>query len=124
MTSSKFYLKIFFIFSKIILLLSVWWINFQIFLNFVNLKIINRKMFSIIQWLFNFLIEIASKIISIINSEDSLVKIDICCYIKIFPIIEIHDANFFWNFLSVYENSLSYSRIFYSWFSYMNSFVS
>ena len=64
-----------------------------------------------------------SKVISILNSKDSLVEINIRSDIKIFPGIKIHDSNFFGDFLSINKNSLSDSGILNSWLGHVDCLV-
>jgi len=117
MSASQLYLKVLFI------LLSIRWVNFQVLLDFIHLEMIDRYTLIIGQWLFHFFIEMFGEIISILNSKDSLIEIDIGSNIEIFPSIEIHNSNFLRDFLSVYKNSLSDSRILDSWLGHVNGLV-
>jgi len=71
MAASKFYFKIFFVF------LGVWRIDFEIFLNFVNLEIVDGNSFDGIKGSFHSLIELLGEVIGIMDSEDSLIEVDI-----------------------------------------------
>lgn len=101
MSPAEFDLKIFFVF------LSVWGVDLQVFLDLVDLEVVHGHSLIRAQGLFHLDVKILGKIISILNSEDSLVEIDVGRDIEILPAVKVHDTNFFRDFLSVNENSLS-----------------
>jgi hypothetical protein len=57
--------------------LGVWSINFKIFLFLICFEVIRLKTFGLVERIFHILVELFSEIISIVNSENSLIEIDI-----------------------------------------------
>lgn len=117
MSSTEFNFKVFLIF------LGIRWINFEIFLNFVNLEIVDRYTMNGVKRSFHILIELKGEIVSIVNSEYSLIEVDILWHIEIFPRIVLLGSKDFGNFLSIDKNALCDSWVFYTRFGHMDSVI-
>lgn len=88
------------------MVLGVWRIDFQIFLNFVNLEIVAGDVFSGLEGTFHVLVELAGEVVGVRDAEDSLIEVNILRDFEIFPGVEFLDSQCFRNFLTVYKDAL------------------
>jgi len=124
MSAAQFHLEILLILPEIINLLGVWGVNFQILLHLIDLEVVDWQIFFWAERLFHFGVEVSSEVIGVKNSEYPLIKIDIGGYVEVFPAEEVHDPQYFGDFLAVDENALSDSRVFDSRLSHVYRLVS
>jgi hypothetical protein len=87
MSSAQFHLEIFFVLSINLInyLLGVRWVYFEVFLLLVGFEVVRLETFGCVQRLFHVSVELLREIISVVNSENSLIEIDICGDIEILP---------------------------------------
>lgn len=117
MATSQFNFEIFFVF------LGVWWVDLQIFLNFIDLKTVSWDIFLKAKGSFHIDIELFGEIIGIVNSEDSLIEVNILWDIEILPRKVFLGSQHFGDLLTIDENALDNSGVFDSWFGHMDGFI-
>lgn len=117
MATTELHFEIFLVF------LGVRRVDLEVFLNLVHLEIVDRHTFTLIEGSFHVHIELFGEVVGIINSENSLIEVDILCHIEIFPVVKFLHSNLFGDFLSVNEDALGDSGILHAGFGDVDGFV-
>lgn len=111
MTSSESNLVVF------VILFEIGWWDFDLFSFYEIFEFVLGHLFRSGERLTHVFIKFASEIITINNTEDSFVEIDIDSYVEVFPgIVFFGFADFGWDFLSFDKDSLWNSTVFLSGF--------
>ena len=101
MTSSKLDLNI------LLVLLSIWRVDFGILDPGEMIEGISWRILRFTQWTFHVLVELSGEIVAIVDSEDSLVEVDVFTQSEILPSVVIRKlTNDLGNFLPFQEDAL------------------
>lgn len=109
--------------KKIIKLLGVRRVDFEVLLDLVDLEMVHGHSFGLGKRLLHIDIELTGEIIGVGDTENSLIEVDILCDVEVFPGVELLDSEFLGDLLTVHKNALGDSRVLHSRFSHVDGLV-